>query len=46
MRDPEQPLVLVEATVEPVNLVAEPVEPLEERVELSVVEMLPLGHGP
>jgi hypothetical protein len=32
--------VRVEPAVEPVHLVAESVEPLEDRVELAVVEML------
>jgi hypothetical protein len=46
MRDPGEGLGRVEPPVQGVNLVAEPVEALEERVELAVVEGLPrFGHA-
>jgi len=38
--DPDQTFGGLEAAVERVHLVAETVEPLEDRVELSVVQML------
>ena len=38
--DPLQLVVRVEPAVEGMDLVAEPVEPLENRVELPVVEVL------
>ena len=44
--DPLQLVVRVEPAVEGVHLVAEPVEPLENRVELSVVEVLAVGRHP
>ena len=44
VRDPEQPLVLVEPRVQPVHLLAEAIEPLEERVQLPVVYVLALGQ--
>ena len=40
MRDPDQALGRLEAPVEGVYLVAQPVEALEDGVELPVVEML------
>ena len=40
MRDPDQAFGRLEASIEGVDLVAESVEPLEDRVELSVVQML------
>jgi hypothetical protein len=46
VRDPGERLRRVKPPVQGVDLVAEPVEPLEERVELTVVQMLSrLGHG-
>src|SRR5207253_10457463 len=44
-RDPQQVLLLVELAVERPELVADPVEPLEQRVELAVVEALALHRG-
>lgn len=45
VRDAEQMLVRVESPVERVHLVAEPVEALEDCVELTVVQVLALrGH--
>ena len=45
--DPQERVVLIQPAVEAVYFVAEPVEPLEQRVELPVVEMLPVGrHHP
>jgi hypothetical protein len=38
--DPLQPVGRVEPTVERVNLVAQPVQPLEQGVELAVVEVI------
>jgi len=47
VRDPGEPVLVVEAPVQRVDLVAEPVEPLEDGVELPVVERLPVGsHTP
>jgi len=47
VRDPREPLLVVEPPVQRVDLVAEPVEPLENGVELPVVEMLAVGrHTP
>lgn len=39
-RDPKELLLRVETPRQPVDLVAQPVEALEERVELSVSELL------
>ena len=44
MRDAKKALVLVEPRVEAVHLIAEAVEPLEERVELAIVQMLVFGQ--
>ena len=47
MRDPREPVLVVEPPVPSVHLVAEPVEPLEDGVELSVVEVVALDrHTP
>ena len=47
MRDPRESVLVVEPTVQRVNLVAEPVEPLENGVELPVVEEVAVGrHTP
>ena len=47
VRDPRQPLLVVEPPVQRVHLVAKPVEPFEDGVELAVVEMLAVcGHTP
>jgi hypothetical protein len=43
-RDPLELVVRVEAPVERVHLVAEAVEPLEDCIELPVVEVLTLSH--
>ena len=45
MRDAKEPFSRVQSPVERVNLRAEPVEALEKGVELSIVEVLALGHG-
>ena len=47
MRDPRKPVLVVEPAVQCVHLVAEPVEPLEDGVELPVVEVVAVGrHTP
>jgi hypothetical protein len=42
--DPHEPFSRFEATVERVNLVAQPVEALEDGIELAVVEVLSVRH--
>jgi hypothetical protein len=44
VRDPDEALSGLEAPVERVDLVAKAVEALENGVELTVVEILPLRH--
>jgi hypothetical protein len=47
VRDPRERLGRVEPPVQRVHLVAQTIEPLEEGVELAVVQVFPvLGHGP
>ena len=47
MRDPREPVLVVEPAVQRVHLVTEPVEPLEDGVELPVVEVVAVGrHTP
>ena len=47
VRDPREPVLVVEPPVQLVHLVAEPVEPLEDGVELPVVEVVAVGrHTP
>ncbi len=47
VRDPREPVLVVEPSVQRVDLVAEPVEPLEDRVELAVVEVVAVDrHTP
>ena len=43
--DMEEPLLGLEAVVDPLELLDDPVEPLEQGVDLSVAEVTPL-HGP
>src|SRR5919108_3260257 len=44
-RQREESLGLVESPVQRLKLGPEGVQPLQDRVELAVVEALPLGHG-
>ncbi len=47
MRDPREPVLVVEPPVQRVDLVAEPVEPFENGVELPVIELIAVGrHTP
>ena len=47
VRDPREPVLVVQPPVQRVDLVAEPVEPLEDRVELAVVEVVAVDrHTP
>lgn len=47
MRDPREPVLIVEPPVQRVYLVTKPVEPVENGVELSVVELIAVGrHTP
>ena len=47
VRDPREPVLVVEPPVQRVHLVTEPVESLEDGVELPVVEVVAVGrHTP
>jgi hypothetical protein len=43
--DPDQSLSRLEPPIEGMNLIAKSVEALEDRVELSVIEVLALWHS-
>jgi hypothetical protein len=44
VRDADEPFRRLEASVQRMDLVAEPVEPLEDGVELAVVQVLAFSH--
>jgi hypothetical protein len=47
MRDPREPFLVVKPSVQRVHLAAESVEPVENGIELPVVEMIAFGrHAP